>query len=385
MAKRQRKLPSGMWHRGETYYARFRANGREVRRKLSTDFRVACDLLAEMQARAARADFGIIDNDVSLDEIRDQYLPACSQSVRSSTLARYRQNFANLWEGIPSRRVSQLNVKVITAYRAARLTDGASRRTVNMEVSALSTMLTWAVDHEVIGSNPLTRIKALPIDDNQKCKIRRALSVEEVEAIFEHSPPRLRPIWVTLMTTGMRSGELVAMRFDDVDFDRGTVTVRSHNAKNHKARDVPLSEEVMEIVAELKLAASSRQPAAGASREVFSRDHVFVTERNTPRRYNLLRAFYAVCEQAGIEGAHPGGSVDLHSLRVTFITLALDNGAAAKAIQSIVGHSSLAMTTDVYAKATDHSKRAAIEPIKNGFREMVRGRPIRTSLTNSSG
>jgi integrase len=364
---RRRKLPSGMWLRGNAYYARFRANGRVVRKKLSTDYRVACELLAEMQARAARADFGIIDNNVPLDEVRDQYLPACSQSVRSSTLARYRQNFANLWEGIPSRRVSQINVKVITNYRAARLTDGAARRTVNMEVSALSTMLTWAVDHEVIGSNPLTRIKALPIDDNQRCKIRRALSVEEVEAIFEYSPPRLRPIWVTFMTTGLRHGELVNMRFEDVDFDRGVATVRSHNAKNHKARDVPLSEEVLEIIAQLKRDAPKRKPVVGRTRKQteqqranFSKKHVFVTGANTPWRNNLLRTFYAVCDKAGIEGAHRCGSVDIHSLRVSFTTLSLEHGANPKAVQAILGHSTLALTMEVYAKATDRSKREAV-------------------------
>jgi integrase len=239
-----------------------------------------------------------------------------------------------------------------------------------MEVSALSTMLTWAVDHEIIGSNPLTRIKALPIDDNQKCKIRRALSVEEVEAIFEYSPPHLRPIWVTFMTTGLRHGELANMRFEDVDFECKAVTVQSHNAKNHKARDVPLSEEVLEIIAQLKRDAPKRKPVVGRTRKQteqqranFSKKHVFVTGANTPWRNNLLRTFYAVCDKAGIEGAHRCGSVDIHSLRVSFITISLEHGAAAKAIQAIVGHSTLAMTTDVYAKATDQSKRAAIDSL----------------------
>ena len=67
--------------------------------------------------------------------------------------------------------------------------------------------------------------------------------------------------------------------------------------------------------------------------------------------------------RAAIEGAETHGSVDIHSLRVTFATLALENGASPKAVQAILGHSTLAMTMNVYAKATERSKRAAIGSI----------------------
>ena len=61
-----------------------------------------------------------------------------------------------------------------------------------------------------------------------------------------------------------------------------------------------------------------------------------------------------------VDGAEQGGSVDLHSLRVTFTTLALENGASPKAVQTMLGHSTLALTMGVYAKATERSKREAI-------------------------
>ena len=63
---------------------------------------------------------------------------------------------------------------------------------------------------------------------------------------------------------------------------------------------------------------------------------------------------------AGIVDAEPGGSVDIHALRVTFTTLSLEHGASPKAVQAILGHSTLAMTMGVYAKATESAKRSAI-------------------------
>ena len=131
---RQHKLPEGMWQRGKTYFARFRANGREVRKRLSTDFRVACELLRDLRARADRADFGLIDNDFSLEDLRRQWLDYCKQTLRPRTVKRYRQNLNNVFAGISCSRVSQLDVEVMTAYRKDRLAKEPTPRTINMEV-----------------------------------------------------------------------------------------------------------------------------------------------------------------------------------------------------------------------------------------------------------
>jgi len=132
-------------------------------------------------------------------------------------------------------------------------------------------------------------------------------------------------------------------------------------AKNHKERVVPLMDSMLETIAGLEQQAENRQPVGyGESR--FSREYVFVTGHNTPwKRSNLLDRFYDVCEKAGIEGAHCKESVDIHSLRVSYVTFSLNHGAKPKAVQEIVGHSTLAMTTDVYAKATDSSIREAVD------------------------
>jgi len=164
-----RKLPAGLWKRGSTYYARFRSNGRLVRKKLSSDYRVACELLRDLQSRADRADFGVIDNAVQIADIRDQWLRYCDQTLRPSSVERYRENMANIGQGIPARTVSQINVGSLMQYRAARLAAGASPRTVNMEVGALSTMLTWAVQHGLIGSNP---VRMLPGSGDRRRRSR---------------------------------------------------------------------------------------------------------------------------------------------------------------------------------------------------------------------
>ena len=96
---------------------------------------------------------------------------------------------------------------------------------------------------------------------------------------------------------------------------------------------------------------------------LFSRDHVFVTRVNTPLKNGLLRRFYRVCQRAGIEDACRNGSVDIHSLRMTYTTMAIGNGADPKSVQDILGHSTLALTMSTYAKATNSGKRHATAAI----------------------
>ncbi|MBW3599058.1 MAG: site-specific integrase [Planctomycetes bacterium] len=371
---RKRKLPDGLWERNGVYYARFRAGGRLIRKRLSTNLDAAKELLNEMKARADRADFGLLDNDFSLTELRDEWLRHCDQTLRPSTVKRYRENLANILEGesaVPATRVSQITAAVIVVYRQDRLAKDASPRTINMEVGALSTMFNYGAEHRFIGSNPLAKIKPLPNDT--KRKNRRALTVEEATAIFEHSSAYLRPVWRMFCSTGIRREELVELRFSDIDFAGRCIVIRAGMAKSRKTREIPLDDELMAMLTDLRDRAKDREPVEGVTpwhteRQLrnFSRDHVFVTTANTPLKNNLLEKFYAVCRRAGIDGAEPGGGVDIHSLRGTFATLTIDGGASPKAVQAILGHSTLAMTMNIYAKATESAKRDAIASLPFG-------------------
>ena len=155
----------------------------------------------------------------------------------------------------------------------------------------------------MIDSNPVAGLKRLPCDE--PVKDRRPLTVEEAEAVFEHSPADILPVLWTFMTTGIRHIELVEMLFSDVDFDLHEVTIRPRTAKSHKARTMPLCDEVYNYIVALKRRAPKRQPVKAPTPERtrqqlanFSRDHVSVTNINTPLKNNLLEKFYRICRKA---------------------------------------------------------------------------------------
>ena len=72
-----------MWQRGNTYYARFRAGGRNVPERLSSDHKAAVTMLNDLRARSDRADFGLVDNDYAWEELRAEFLKWKQQTSRN--------------------------------------------------------------------------------------------------------------------------------------------------------------------------------------------------------------------------------------------------------------------------------------------------------------
>ena len=370
---RKRKLPPGIVKRGNVYHCQIQIHGRRVRKRLSTDLDAAKQMLNDIRARADRGDFGQLDNDVPWAELRAGFLRWARQAVRNPQ--DYERDLDKYEEFCQPVSAGEVTVDRVVAYRAWRLeqtvgkngqTRKISPRTVNREVTTLNNMLNKAVEWDRIGKNPIASIK--PLRNDRPYKERRPLELWEVQALFDHSPEYLKPVWRTFMTTGMRKDELVSMLDDDIDFDRRRVTVRAHTAKSRKAREIPLDDVAFELLADLCDQAKRRQPVPGSTpslteqqRRNFTRKHVFVTRANTPLRNNLLRAFYSICRRAGIEGGHRGGNVDIHSLRVTFTTMALSCGGNIKDVQEILGHSTPTITLAIYNKATDRGKLAVTD------------------------
>jgi integrase len=303
---RPRKLPSGLWKRGDAFYARFRVHGREVRRRLSTDFDAACELLNELRVRADRADFDLIDNDFSWKVLKTEFLKWARQSLRPRVAEEYERDLTKFEQFTTIRSVQQIQPALIFGFREWRLSQAVesrrkprpgdqvvsgplrtvSPRTVNRQVGTVANMLNKGVEWGRIGSNPIKDLR--PLAHEAMVKQRRALSADELQRLFDSSPEHLQPVWRMFMCTGVRKGELVALRFEDVDFERKVAVVRASTAKNGKAREIPMDDGLLAMLAQLKSEAKQRQRVPGRTpeaterqRSAFSRDHVFVTKANS--------------------------------------------------------------------------------------------------------
>jgi integrase len=376
---RKKKLPDGMVQRPgrKGYYADFRINGRRVQKKLGTDFEAAKSILNELKARAERAEFGLLDNDYPIADLRDAYLKRCEQELAEGSTDRYRRGLDDVIGFLGLAKVRQIEPGAVLAYREDRLRLKGPA-TINHDVGVLQSMLGWGVRRKLIGSNPLAGLEPLRHD---RPKQGRALTDEEVRRLLDASPERWRDVWYALLVTGMRKGELAGLRFTDIDWEARELIVRMHNAKGKRERRVPIDDELMAILRRRQAEAPHRRPGKGSNPKAaartqarFTRDHMFVTTQNTPLdgKGVLYLAFMRCCARAGIETRTLDAEgrevehVDVHSLRRTFATNAIVNGADPKSVQEILGHKTLEMTMQIYARVKAMSKRQTVARLSYG-------------------
>jgi integrase len=148
-----------------------------------------------------------------------------------------------------------------------------------------------------------------------------------------------------------------------------------YNAKGKWERRVPVEDGLWEILQRQRDGAARRTPGTAPNPNVaaqvrarFTRDHVFVNSQSAPLDGGavLYKVFMRCCRRAGIETRTYDAAgnlvehVDLHSLRRTFATNAIVNGADAKSVREILGHTTLEMTMKIHAKVKGATKRQVI-------------------------
>ncbi len=113
---------------------------------------------------------------------------------------------------------------------------------VNRIVDLLRHMLNWAVGRELLTSTPFKRGSETLIkkfqEDNKR---RRRIDEREEAALLAQAPTHIQALIVAAIDTGMRSGEMLALRFADIDLERGLITLRGETTKSRKTRLVPIS------------------------------------------------------------------------------------------------------------------------------------------------
>ena len=249
-------------------------------------------------------------------------------------------------------RVDQLTDEVLDLYLDAK-SDHASVRTLNAQVAALKTMLTWA--------RKAGKIKDSPLRDRGRfgkpASAQRVLTVEEAESLLTASPEPYQTIWLAFLTTGLRRGELVQLRWTEVDFATRTVRVLAETSTSRRQRDVPI---VAELYERLVAVHGDRADPDG---------HVFLNRAGRPWHNNLLRRFKRCVALAGITTS----DVTLHTLRHTFATHLLLRGANPKVVSELLGHASIQFTFDTYGHVLPHDKWQAVSFLPFGGTHRAQG------------
>jgi integrase len=221
--------------------------------------------------------------------------------------------------------LTSLTAQHLDRYKAKRLTDGVSPVTVNVELRALRSIMNVALRWKLLESNPFAGLQLIRVPDVPPAY----LSKQDLEKLLNLvNESWLRETILFAVLTGMRRGEIVNLRWQDVDLSRKLVFIQSNptfKTKQGKRRTIPLSDVAYQML-------SAKANHSG-------NEHVFTANGRGIAESWLTHRFKHYVRKSGLpKGLH------FHSLRHTFASWLAMDGVSLYAIQKLLGHSSSTVT-----------------------------------------
>lgn len=292
--------------------------------------------------------------------VRDEWLPAL-RGLKPST----RRGYSDLAEAYVLPHLGETRLRDLTAGDIARLYDrlrvsgrrrgpgGLSESSLHHVHVCLSKMLGDAVEAGLLDRSPVTRLPRLARPKATKPEMTCWTGDELRRFLDSARDDRLHALYGLTAATGLRRGEVVALRWGDVDLEAGQLAVRRSRVavgyaveegtpKSSRARTVALDPGTVAMLRTHRRRQLEDRLAWGAGS--FDGDLVFTREDGSPLHPQTVAwHFGKQVRRAGVPHAR------FHDLRHTHATLGLAAGVPPKVMQERLGHSSIQITLDLYS------------------------------------
>jgi integrase len=258
----------------------------------------------------------------------------------------------------------------VRGWMAARLAAGAGARTVRAALACLRTVLDQAASDRVLATNAAAGIRVPVPGARDWGHERHTWTAEEARRFLDvHMAPEgapYGPIWLVSLATGMRLGELLGLRWSDVDLAAHALHVRHAliegrtgcaigplKSKSAK-RDILIPPPVVAGLRTWRAEQGTRRLRLGAAWT--DHDLVFCSATGRPlNRGNIWRHYRRLVRDARVP------PIRIHDHRHTHITWALEEHADIKAVAARVGHSNTRITSEIYQRVTDQLARDVVD------------------------
>jgi integrase len=317
----------------------FTCKGRRITRVVGSSRRTAEAKAAMIRADILRDpyDFGRKKPEIFFEDQAKEYMELYSKQNKKSWSSD-ETSLNHLKEFFKGKCLSEISPDLIEKYRMKRKADGVSAATQNRELACLKTLFNKAVEWERVETNPARKVKKFKEPGGKE----RILTADEMRRLIDAASPAIRPVLVTALNSGMRRGEILSLRWKDVDLVRGYIFIG--DSKSGRSRKVPMNGQVLEALSGLKQ----------------DGEFVFSNAETGSHIKDVKTAFRGACERAKIKGLR------FHDLRHTAASRMIEAGVDLVTVSKILGHASIQMTMR-YAHPTPENMRLAVEKLGEIF------------------
>jgi len=335
----------GIYKVKDSWYIDFYTDGRRVRKAVGSR-RDAENALAAVKADILRGEYRFKkDRKIRFEDFSKEYLEYAKINKRS-----WRRDESCLIRLLPFFKdmlLSKITPLHIEEYKKMRL-DKVKPSTINRELTCLKHLFTVAERFRKFDEkNPVKEVKFF----QERQYIMRILDKKEIERLIDASSGYLRSMVILTLNTGMRKGEILNLRWNDIDFIEDYIYIKQ--SKSNVTRKIPMNSVV-------------RATLKGIKRE---NDFVFYSPKTGTRFTDFFRSFKSACRKAGIN------DLRFHDLRHTAATLMVMGRIDLVTVSQILGHATIQMTMK-YAHPTPENKRRAVNVLVSMFEPEKKGKVV---------
>ena len=242
----------------------------------------------------------------------------------------------------------------VDRIEAKKKPKGLAPKTVRNIHQMIGSAYNLAMEQKLVSKNP-TQGCALPKVEHKEMK---TLTADQLSAFFQEARDSgVYELYYLDLATGLRRGELLGLKWTDVDFQHGVLKIqRAISRQNGKVVEAPL--KTKNAYRTLPMSADAIDVLMQQRRKTGNSEWVFPSPTGGPMSPDsVLHMLQRVLKRAGLP------RIRFHDLRHTFATLALENGMDVKTLSAMLGHVSAVTTLDIYTHITGDMQRAAAASI----------------------
>ena len=304
-------------------------------------------------------------------------------NTRRNYRERYSRNIQPIIGSMPISSVKPLHCKMILN----QMEKDYAGSTIRQAFICMGTLFKSALMNDLISKHPMNGVRyTKPVRATNDIKF---LTLDEQKKFLEVAKRSHNYYqYALILETGLRTGELIGLTWDVIDWKKRTLTVNKTLEYRHKQghwragppktvqsyRTIPLTNTAYEILNELYQKRNSRKESetlsqtleyidrqTGQTSSLIMRDLVFINWRTGEPAKNSSydTHLYKLCDEAKIK------RFCMHALRHTYATRAIESGMQPKILQKLLGHASIKTTMDRYVHVTDDSMIKAVEQFEN--------------------
>jgi len=328
-----------------------------------------------------------VPSDMTVDTWFDFWINNIVCDLAPNTLRNYRERYEHNIQpvigGMQIADVKPMHCKIVLNKMESEYAGSTIRQTY----IAMGTMLKSALMNDFITKHPMDGVRfSKPV--RAASDIHFLTVDEQIKFLEVAKRSHNYKQYALILETGLRTGELIGLTWDAIDFERRTLTVNKtleyrHKQKfwragppktMHSYRTVPLTNTAYEILKNLYSENDYRKESemlsqsleymdrqTGQTQTMRMRDLVFINWRTgAPAKNSSYDThLYKLCDEAGIR------RFCMHALRHTYATRAIEYGMQPKVLQKLLGHSSIKTTMDRYVHVTDDALIGAVKTFES--------------------